>query len=481
MQHFPLFLDLRDRAVLVVGAGLVAERKIALLLTAGARVTVVAPVAHSQVQARAQAGEITLHARVFDASCLDGVWLVIAATNDAALNDAVSRAATERRLWCNVVDDAERSSAQVPAIIDRSPLTIAISSGGAAPVLARRLREKIEALVEPALGALAALMQRQRGAIRAAHPELGARRRLYERLLDGPVLAALRRGLPQQAEHLLARELAGTASAPRGKVLLVGAGPGDAGLLTLRGLRALNEADVVLYDRLVSADVLALARRDAHCIAVGKTPGEDHEATQRRIHALLISHAGQGRTVVRLKGGDPLVYGRGGEELQVLRAHGIDYEVVPGITAALACGAYAGIPLTQRGLADQLTLATARRHKGAAPAMPALAHSDAATTRVYYMGVEGLSTVCADLQAQGLSAGTPCALVENGSRPEQRVLHATLASMAAQAQSHDVRAPALLIVGEVTRLGRQLAWFGETLDFVPDAVDAGVSPAALAA
>ena len=470
MQHFPMFLEVRDRAVLVVGAGLVADRKIALLLDAGACVTVVAPQAHAQVQARAQAGQIALHTGVFEPRWLDGVWLVFAATNNEAVNASVAQAAAARQLWCNVVDDAARSSAQVPAIVDRAPLTIAISSGGAAPVLARRLRAKIEALVEPAMGALAALAQRQRAAIRTARPDLLGRRQFYDWLLDGPVLAALRRGRGQQAQALLQQALTQAPQPLRGKVVLVGAGPGDAGLLTLRGLRALNEADVILYDRLVSPEVLALARRDAHCIDVGKTPGQDHEATQQRIHALLLSHVAQGQQVVRLKGGDSLVFGRGGEELQVLRAHGVDYEVVPGITAALAAGAYAGIPLTQRGLADQLTLATAQRRKGApatepaAPAPLTAAALDPLTTRVYYMGVEGLPALCTRLLTQGLAADTPCALIENASRPEQRVLHATLADVAAQAQQHGVRAPALFIVGQVTQLGRELAWFGETIE-----------------
>lgn len=475
MEHFPLFLDLRGRRVLVVGAGPVAERKIALLLSAGADVMVVATVAHPSVLARAGRGEIALRLRPFEPQALHGAWLVIAATSDAALNGQVAAAAAERHLWCNVVDDAERSSAQVPAIVDRAPLTIAISSGGAAPVIARRLRERIETLVEPAIGALAALARRKRAAIRAARPHLAARRRLYDWLLDGPVLQALRASQGERAEALLDDALLGRQAPLRGKVLLVGAGPGDPGLLTLRGLRALNEADVILHDRLASGEVLALARRDALRIGVGKTPGENHEATQRRIHALMVRHASQGRTVVRLKGGDPLVYGRGGEELLALRAHGIDYEVVPGITAALACGAYAGIPLTHRGLADTLTLATAQRHAGAG-------HDDApgSATRVYYMGVERLSGLCQRLARQGLDPATPCALVENGSRAHQRTLHATLGSMAEQARAHTIQSPALLIVGEATRLGRQLAWFGETLS--PEAPPASAAlPQAAAA
>ncbi|QXL84408.1 siroheme synthase CysG [Comamonas sp. NLF-1-9] len=457
MEHFPLFLDLRGRRVLVVGAGLVAARKIALLRSAGARVTVVAKAAHPSVQAQAERGEIDLHLSTFEPRWLNGMWLVIAATDDEALNHAVAVAAAERHLWCNVVDDAARSSAQVPAIVDRAPITIAISSGGAAPVIARRLRERIEALVAPSIGALTALARRRRAAIRRTRPQLAARRRFYHWLLDGPVHDALRAAQPERAEALLAQALNEGESPVPGKVLLVGAGPGDPGLLTLRGLRALNEADVILHDRLVSDEVLQLARRDALRISVGKTPGEDHEATQRRIHALMLEHARQGLTVVRLKGGDPLVYGRGGEELLALRAHGIACEVVPGITAALACGAYAGIPLTHRGLADRLTLATAHRSADAEAARTESGH-----TRVYYMGVERLGTLRAQL-LRDLPADTACAIVENGSRPEQRTLHATLATVLDEARAHAIASPALLIVGEVAALGQELAWFGQTL------------------
>lgn len=458
MEHFPLFLDLHGRRVLVVGAGSVAERKIALLLDAGAEVTVVAKLAHPAVLARAQRGEIALHLQAFAAHWLQGVWLVIAATNDEQLNSAVATAASARQLWCNVVDDAERSSAQVPAIVDRAPVTIAISSGGSAPMIARHLRERIESLIEPSIAALVALVRRERATIRRARPQLGARRRFYRWLIEGPVHQALRAAQEHEAQALLTQALAEGESAPRGKVLLVGAGPGDPGLLTLRGLRALNEADVILHDRLVSDEVMQLARRDALRISVGKTPGEDHEATQRRIHALMVSHANAGRTVVRLKGGDPLVYGRGGEELLALREHGIAYEVVPGITAALACGAHAGIPLTHRGLADTLTLATAHRQGSSEDA-----HAPHQRTQVFYMGVDRLATLAAELQRGGLAPATPCALVENGSRSNQRTLHASIASIAAQAAAHQIHSPALLIVGEVAALGQTLAWFGQTL------------------
>lgn len=474
MKHLPLFLDLAGRRVLVVGAGLVAERKLALLLAAGARVTVVAETAHPRIQARAHIGEITLHRRRFAPHWLDGAWLVIAATDDDATNAAVAQAAQARQIWCNVVDDAAHSSAQVPAIVDRAPVTIAISSGGTAPVIARRLRARVEASIEPAVGALAALAGRRRAAIRAAFPALPARRRFYDWLLDGPVLDALRASRPAAAGALLDDALAQRPGAAPGKVLLVGAGPGDPGLLTLRGLRALQDADVILHDRLASAEVLALARRDALRIRVGKTPGEDHEATQRRIHALMLEHARAGQCVVRLKGGDPLVYGRGGEEMQYLRAHGIAYEVVPGLTAALACAAYAGIPLTHRAHAHGVTLATAQRQHGADGTTP-----DPGQTRVYYMAVARLPRLCAQLARQGLASDTPCALVENGSRPGQRALYGTLRTIAEQARQHQIEAPALFIVGAVAALGPQLAWFGQALSAsVPPAPAQRPAPAA---
>jgi uroporphyrin-III C-methyltransferase/precorrin-2 dehydrogenase/sirohydrochlorin ferrochelatase len=473
MNHFPLFADLKGRTAVVVGAGLVAERKIALLRAAGARVIVSARAAHPQVLARALAGEIELRLGEFDPALLDEAWLAVAATSDRAQNQQVADAATARRLFCNVVDDPALSSVQVPAIVDRAPLTIAISSGSAAPVIARRLRERIESLFDPALGTLAALAQRKRPDIRQARPQLRSRRDFYDWLLDGPVLGALRRGRADEAETLLDKALATANPPPAGKVLLVGAGPGDPGLLTLRGLRALNEADVILADRLVSPAVLALARRDAQVIDVGKAPGGPHESTQSRIHALMVSHARQGRCVVRLKGGDPMVFGRGGEELQHLKRHGIAYEVVPGITAALACGAYAGIPLTHRDHAQSLTLSTAHPKADAqvnAPSPPpshsAESHDPAdgdGQTRVYYMGVERLPALRDRLLAEGHAADLPCALVENGSQPEQRALHATLGSVVEQARHHAIRSPALIIVGAVAALGLDLAWFGETL------------------
>jgi uroporphyrin-III C-methyltransferase/precorrin-2 dehydrogenase/sirohydrochlorin ferrochelatase len=458
MKLYPLFADLAGRRVLVVGGGAVAERKAAALLEAGAAVTVGALSATGTLQAWADAGRLELRLGGFEQAWLDECWLVVAATGEPLLNRRIATLAERRRLFVNVVDDAQLCSFHVPAVIDRDPVTIAISSGGTAPVLARLLREGLESLLDPALGPLAALAARLRESIRARLPDLGARRRFYEQLFAGPVLQLLRRAQPAEAEAEAERALAGAATRSSGSVVLVGAGPGDPGLLTLRGLRALQEADVILYDRLAGAEVLALARRDAERIEVGKEAG-NHHVTQERIHALLLEHAQAGRRVVRLKGGDPFVFGRGGEELEHLRAHGIPYEVVPGITAAVACAAYAGVPLTHRDHAQSVRLLTAHcRGSNDSLDWPALARER--QTLAVYMGVSELGTVQAQLLAHGRAPSTPFALVENGSRPQQRVVTGTLARLHELAVAHAVRAPALLILGEVAALASSLAWFG---------------------
>jgi uroporphyrin-III C-methyltransferase/precorrin-2 dehydrogenase/sirohydrochlorin ferrochelatase len=462
MKLFPLFADLQGRRTLVVGGGSVAARKAQSLLEAGAQVTVGAPELDPALARLAAEGRLVHLPGDFEPTWLDGAWLVIAATDDRAVNAAVNAAAQARQVFCNVVDDPQLSSFQVPSIVDRSPLVVAISSSGVAPVLARRLRERIEALLDHALGPLADLAARYRARIRGALPDLGARRRFYDWLLDGPVASLLRSRQPDAAETALNQALEQPQAATTGRVVLVGAGPGDPGLLTLKALRALNEADVILHDRLVSDAVLSLARRDAERIAVGKQLGENHEVTQARIHALMVEHAQAGRRVVRLKGGDAFIFGRGGEELEYLRAHDVPYEVVPGITAALACAAYAGIPLTHRDHAQSVRLVTAHcREDEDALDWDGLARGQ--QTLAFYMGVKQLDLLSQRLISHGRAADTPVALVENGSRPEQRVVSGVLRDLPALAQRHSVHAPALLIVGEVAGLGQKLHWYGSHL------------------
>jgi uroporphyrin-III C-methyltransferase / precorrin-2 dehydrogenase / sirohydrochlorin ferrochelatase len=462
---YPLFCDLRGRRVLVVGAGIVAARKIEALLSTGALIDVAARELDARVVQWADEGRLRVVGSTFDAAWLDDAWLVIAATDDRTLNGAVAAAAAARHIWCNVVDDAELSSFQVPAVIDRRPLQIAVSSAGAAPVLSRQVRERIEALLDDSLGPLAALLSSWRDRIRAALPQVSARRRFLETLHQGDVGERLRQGRPELAEQALeealqraSRQWSTLATRPRGFVSLVGAGPGDPGLVTLKAQRRLQEADVILHDRLVPQAVLQLARRDAELIETGKEAGS-HHTTQQRIHELLLEHAGAGLRVVRLKGGDPFVFGRGGEELEFLRTHGIDYEVVPGITAALACAAHAGVPLTHRDHAQSVRFVTAHCRESV-DALDWRALAEERQTLAVYMGVAGLDTLRTRLLAHGRHPDTPFALVENGSRPEQRVVTGTLRQLPELARAYAVRSPALLILGEVAALAGRLHWFG---------------------
>jgi uroporphyrin-III C-methyltransferase / precorrin-2 dehydrogenase / sirohydrochlorin ferrochelatase len=462
MQLYPLFADLTDRSVLVVGGGDVAARKAAMLLRAGARVTVGAPLLGPELRELAQQGRITYRAGAYQSDWQEGVWLVVAATRSRQLNIRIAADGHARQRLVNVVDDPGLSSFQVPAVIDRSPLLVAISSGGTAPMLARRLRERIESLLDPALGSLLQLAQRYRARIRARYADLASRRRFYDWLHDGPVNTLLRASQPTHAEHQLVAALSSRDELPsRGFVALVGAGPGDPGLLTLRALRALNQADVILHDELVNPQILDLARRDAQQIAVGKRGGGVH-TPQDAIHALLLEHAQAGRHVVRLKGGDPFVFGRGGEELQFLHAHGIPYEVVPGITAALACAAYSGVPLTHRDHAQSVRLVTAHCQQS----LNTLDWQELARERqtlAFYMGVSKLDEITVQLLAHGRAPDTPFALVENGSLPNQRTLTGVLRDLPPLAARHAIQAPALLILGEVATLAGIAHWHGELL------------------
>jgi uroporphyrin-III C-methyltransferase/precorrin-2 dehydrogenase/sirohydrochlorin ferrochelatase len=456
---FALFADLKDRAVLVVGGGQVALRKVAALRAAGANVRVGALALCPELLVQFEAGLIEFLPGRFRDHWLDDVWLAVAATDDVTVNQAVAKAGELRRLFVNVVDDAEQSSYQVPSVIQRGPLQIAISSAGAAPMLARHIREKLEAQFDESFGFLTEILERHRLRIRTQLPVLSQRRRWFETLLKGPILATLRQHQFIKAEQILFSALSRSQQVrSEGSVALVGAGPGDAGLLTLRALRLLNEADVILHDRLVSKAVLALARRDAEFIEVAKQAGT-HHTTQDGIHALLLEHAKAGKRVVRLKGGDPFIFGRGGEECEVLREHGIAYEVVPGVTAALACAAYAGIPLTHRDHAQSLRFVTAHCRKSEDSLDWRQLAAEKQTLAVY-MGVTGIERLQDRLLEYGRDPQTPFALIENGTRPEQRIITGTLANLPEKAMEYAVQSPALLIIGEVAALTERLHWFG---------------------
>ncbi|MDQ1078874.1 siroheme synthase CysG [Pseudoroseomonas cervicalis] len=426
MRHFPIFLDLQDREVLLLGGGEALEAKAALLAAAGARLR---------------------QAARFSPALLEGIALACGAGAPEAELRALSEACRARGIPVNVVDRPELCGFITPAIIDRDPVTIAIGTGGAAPVLARLLRQRIESVLAPGIGRVAALARHFQQAIRARLPDLASRRRFLDAALDGPAARLAEAGQEAAARAVFAAALEAAGTAPPGSVHLVGAGPGAADLLTLRALRLLGEADIIVHDRLVPEAVLDMARRDARRIHVGKARGH-HCLPQPEINALLIRLAREGHKVVRLKGGDPFVFGRGGEELEALRAAGIACEVVPGITAALACAAQAGIPLTHRDHVRSLTLVTGHTREGRLE-VDFVALARPGQTIAVYMGVTTLGALFEGITAAGGDAEQPAAFIESGGTPRQRVLRGSFAEVARQARGWVGGGPALLILGTV--------------------------------
>lgn len=454
MHHLPIFCQLRGRDCLLVGGGDVAERKARLLMDAGARLTVNALAFSPQFTVWANEGMLTLAAGEFNDALLDTSWLVIAATDDNDVNQRVSDAAEARRIFCNVVDAPKEASFIMPSIIDRSPLMVAVSSGGTSPVLARLLREKLEAVLPQHLGQLAGYAGKLRERVKTHFDNVGERRRFWEKFFVNDRLAQSLANDDTQAVSDVTEQLLNEPLDKRGEVVLVGAGPGDAGLLTLKGLQQIQQADVVVYDRLVSDDIMNLVRRDADRIFVGKRAGY-HCVPQEEINQILLRAAQSGKRVVRLKGGDPFIFGRGGEELETLCHAGIPFSVVPGITAASGCSAYSGIPLTHRDYAQSVRLITGHLKTGGELDWANLAAEK--QTLVFYMGLNQAATIQAQLIAHGMESDMPVALVENGTSVKQRVVSGSLNELGELATK--VASPALIIVGRVVALRDKLNWF----------------------
>jgi len=454
MDYLPLFCQLRGKTCLLVGGGDIAERKARLLLKTGANLQVCALRFSPQFQLWQQSGELTLLQPPFATEMIDGCWLVIAATDDEQVNQQVSAAAEARRVFCNVVDAPDSASAIMPSIVDRSPLMIAISSGGTAPVMARLLREKIEAILPQHLGNIAAWAGSLRQRVKNQFRETGQRRRFWEKVFHHDRLAQTLANKDTAQAAKLTETLFSEPLDNKGEVVLVGAGPGDAGLLTLKGLQAIQQADVVVYDRLVSDEIMELVRRDAERIFVGKRAGF-HSEPQEAINQILLQQAQGGKRVVRLKGGDPFIFGRGAEELEALLDADIPFSVVPGITAASGCSAYSGIPLTHRGYAQSVRLITGHVQNDASLDWENLAAER--QTLVFYMGLSQAGEIQQQLVAHGMESAMPVALVERGTSTRQRVISGTLAelsTLATQASS-----PTLIIVGRVVALRERLRWF----------------------
>ncbi len=457
MDYLPICIDLRGRHCLLVGGGEVARRKAETLLRAGATLRLVAPAIDPGLGelVRQRGGELRL--RAFEPRDVDDVWLAVAATDDEAVNRQVRDAARQRGVLVNVVDQPALCDFIFPSIIDRDPLLIAVSSGGRAPLLARLLRARLETTIPAGYGRLAAWMGRFRPQVKARIAGGTARRRFWERVLEGQIGETFLAGREAEAERLLTASLTAGTVDEVGEVYLVGAGPGDPDLLTFRALRLMQKADVVLYDRLVAAPILDLVRKEAERIHVGKER-DRHTLPQSRINQLLIDLARSSKRVLRLKGGDPFIVGRGGEEIEHLAEAGISFQVVPGITAASGCASYAGIPLTHRDFAQSVRFVTGHLKDGSPDLnWPELAHAD--QTLVFYMGLLGLPHICRQLVAHGLDDQTPIALIQQGTTPNQQVWVATLATLPQLLERIRPQPPTLAIVGGVVSLHRRLAWF----------------------
>ena len=459
MDYLPVCLKLEGSPVLLVGGGTVATRKARLLQRAGASLTVVAPdITRELEQMLADAGGIWQRAR-YAQSDLNDQRLVIAATPDQAVNLQVHQQAVARNLPVNVVDSPALWTFIFPAIVDRSPLIFAISSSGTRPVLARLWRRRLEAMVPAAYGRLAQWAGSLRDTVKSAIPEESARRLFWEQVVEGGIGELVLAGREKEARKQLESQLQAGARPVVGEVYLVGAGPGDPDLMTFKAMRLLQSADVVLYDRLVAPEIVDMARRDAERIYVGKQRSE-HAVPQSEINQLLVDLAQEGKRVVRLKGGDPFIFGRGGEEIELLASKGIPFQVVPGITAASGAASYAGIPLTHRDHAQSVRFVTGHTRDGRLDHdwSQYLATNE---TLVFYMGLVGLPIICEQLQAHGRTPSTPVALVERASTDQQRVIIATLATMVDVVAREKPHAPTLIIVGDVVTLHKRLAWFGE--------------------
>ena len=459
MGFLPIFLNIDGRRCLVVGGGEVASRKVNQLLKAGARVMVAAPRLCPVLERQRDGQVIEYLPTAFQEALLEGCELVIAATNDAAVNSQVSELAQRRHLPVNVVDNPGLCSFIMPSVVDRDPIQIAVSTGGASPVLARLLRVRLETLIPTSYGKLAALMQSFRERVKRKFPESVVRRRFWEEVLQGPIAEMLFAGQERAALEALEQRLIGDAHpvVPSGEVYLVGGGPGDPDLLTFRALRLMQQTDVVLYDRLVASEIVDLVRKEAERIYVGKESNR-HALSQDEINQLLVKLARAGRRVLRLKGGDPFIFGRGGEEIDTLAAQGIPFQVVPGITAAAGCASYAGIPLTHRDYAQSCLFVTGHLKDGSLDLnWDALLQPQ--QTVAIYMGVGAIKLLSEELIKRGMSGTTPAAIIQQGTMPQQRVFISDLNSLPSLVATEDIKPPSMLILGAVVKLHERLAWY----------------------
>ena len=459
MANYPIFVKLQKRPCLIVGGGDVAARKAQQLLKAGANVTLLAPKINSAINALVKEEKITYLEKVYEQACMDHMVLVIAATDDSELNKLIAQHAHSNKMLVNVVDNPEAGNFIVPSVIDRSPVIIAVSTGGASPVLARLLRARLETFIPSSYGKLANLIARFRESVKGRLPNIRERRRFWEHILQGPVAEMLYAGQEQRAMTMLEKQLVQTTNyiEATGEVYLVGGGPGDPDLLTFRALRLMQQADVVLYDRLVASEIVDLVRKDAERIYVGKAR-DKHALPQDMINQLLVDLAKEGKRVLRLKGGDPFIFGRGGEEIDLLSENNIPFQIVPGITAASGCASYAGIPLTHRDFAQSCLFITGHLKDGTMNLnWSALVQPQ--QTLAVYMGTHGIEILSRELIKHGLLATTPAAIVQQGTTSEQHTYITTVKELPKIPEQHEIKPPSMIIIGDVVTLNEKLGWF----------------------
>ena len=459
MEHLPIFIKIKQKPTLVVGGGDIALRKINLLLKAQAKVDCLSPLFCEDIKNLSKDGHITLINKSFDQTDIKDYSMIIAATDDKSVNSLISSIAQDKKIPVNVVDSPELSSFIMPSIVDRSPLIIAVSSSGKAPVLSRIIRAKLETVIPSAYGTLAEIAGEYRQKVKERFLKIKDRRAFWEATFSGVIAEKVFSGRISEAKEDIQRQLDESVEMDLGEVYLVGAGPGDPDLLTFKALRLIQQADVVLYDRLVSKGVMELVRRDSELIYVGKKGGNNKSTKQVDINDQLVELAKSGKRVCRLKGGDPFIFGRGGEEIESLSENGIPFQVVPGITAASGCSSYAGIPLTHRDYSQSCRFVTAHLKNGTTN-LPWEEFIIDQQTIVFYMALSGASYICEKLMEHGMDKDMPIAIIEKGTMPEQKVYISSLTELPDLLEKEDIQAPTLMIVGEVVKLNEKLNWYG---------------------
>lgn len=458
MDLLPIFLNIKNKKCVVVGGGEVAFRKATLLLRAGADLHIVAPLVSDELRKLRLDRDCTITLKIFEEADLNDAVLIVAATDDLEINERVSVIASKLNIPVNVVDQPHLCSFIMPSIVDRSPIVVAISSGGTSPILTRKLKELNETMIPGRIDKLAELLGSFRGRVKTEIDDFSERIRFWENVLDSEIPELVYNGQDDEARSALDNWLTNSQSdRVGGEVYLVGAGPGDPDLLTLRALRLMHKADVVLYDRLVSPEILLKLRPDAQKIYVGKRSA-DHAVPQETINEMLVRLAKEGKRVLRLKGGDPFIFGRGGEELESLAAAGIPFQIVPGITAASGCASYAGIPLTHRDYSQSVRFLTGHTKDGRVPLEWDILVKEQQTL-VFYMGLAGLPFICDQLLKHGMSSTTHAAVIQQGTTQNQKVVVGSLDRIADLAVEKEIQAPTIIIIGEVVKLQKSLSWF----------------------